>query len=675
MAKILVQFNETTSKATSQGNLDDRMISFFDDGVSNEGFAYRKANDTYMNFSSDEHIADVTNDFASSIGISWSGAATDVNAAIEEVNSNIVADHGGLTGLADDDHSQYFLLAGRTGAQTATLSTDNDGTIEGSDAANGNLILISTSNATKGEVLIGTSTNTNALVNFPFATTAKAAISLPTSTAVDPAAPNEGDLWYNGTNLYFRDSSGNCDILVGSGGDFSGPASSTDNAIVRFGGTGGKTGQNSGVIIDDSDNVTGITNLIVDGGLAVTNEVGIDANYGLYRVDSTALGALIGTRNATPINFITNDTVKAVLTSDGNHIIGGTSSTLSAVYDKNLEIKGTSTASIVIQGNATGSDANIGEFSFLNNSAGETYKRIASIRGRRLVNDNSGGLTFNVTLNSTLSEAMRIDENGDVYLNNTAATTARELNISNSASTTAVSQQFTNGSSGTTSTDGFLIGIDNAATPNAELVNFESSSMIFKTSNTERMSLSSAGVLQVKDLITTDGTGTEQMVIADDQGDLDTVRLPGGALFESCVLVKARSELDIGYQLPHYTIVYVNRKTRLSKLSCWIKTSAGSTQIRMAIYDSSKNKLDEGTVTTSSTGLVSVNLAGVNIAADDYYYLAILKNTNNATTIWADLAVNSDTAFTFQGAGSASSFPSTESTSNTSTRSPWIGAY
>jgi len=88
MAKILVQFNETTSKTTSQGNLDDRMISFFTNGTT-EGFAYRKVDDTFLTFSSDEHISNASNDFASSIGINWSGSATDVNAAIEEVKSSI----------------------------------------------------------------------------------------------------------------------------------------------------------------------------------------------------------------------------------------------------------------------------------------------------------------------------------------------------------------------------------------------------------------------------------------------------------------------------------------------------------------------------------------------------------------------------------------------------------
>lgn len=52
-------------------------------------------------------------------------------------------DHGTLTGLTDDDHSQYLLLAGRTGGQTI---------IGGTDAGN-DLSLESTSHATKGSVL------------------------------------------------------------------------------------------------------------------------------------------------------------------------------------------------------------------------------------------------------------------------------------------------------------------------------------------------------------------------------------------------------------------------------------------------------------------------------------------------------------------------------------------
>lgn len=42
----------------------------------------------------------------------------------------------------------------------------------------------------------------------------------------------------------------------GGSGDTTGAASSTDNAVVRFDGTSGKLLQNSGLIVDDSNNVT-----------------------------------------------------------------------------------------------------------------------------------------------------------------------------------------------------------------------------------------------------------------------------------------------------------------------------------------------------------------------------------------------------------------------------------
>ena len=56
-------------------------------------------------------------------------------------NSEI--DHGTISGLLDDDHTQYMLLAGRPGGQT----------LQGGTAASDNLVLESTSNATKGSVI------------------------------------------------------------------------------------------------------------------------------------------------------------------------------------------------------------------------------------------------------------------------------------------------------------------------------------------------------------------------------------------------------------------------------------------------------------------------------------------------------------------------------------------
>lgn len=51
---------------------------------------------------------------------------------------------------------------------------------------------------------------------------------------------------------------------TGSGGSLTGPGSSTDNAIVRWDGTGGTAAQNSGILIDDSDNITDVTSITLD---------------------------------------------------------------------------------------------------------------------------------------------------------------------------------------------------------------------------------------------------------------------------------------------------------------------------------------------------------------------------------------------------------------------------
>lgn len=45
-------------------------------------------------------------------------------------------------------------------------------------------------------------------------------------------------------------------VTISAGGDVSGPASSTDNQLARYDGTTGKTLQTSGIVVDDSGNIT-----------------------------------------------------------------------------------------------------------------------------------------------------------------------------------------------------------------------------------------------------------------------------------------------------------------------------------------------------------------------------------------------------------------------------------
>lgn len=64
------------------------------------------------------------------------------------------------------------------------------------------------------------------------------------------------------------------DTLAGTG-DVVGPASATDNAIARFDTTTGKLLQNSGVTIDDSNNVDGINDLTAAGDAAITGALSV----------------------------------------------------------------------------------------------------------------------------------------------------------------------------------------------------------------------------------------------------------------------------------------------------------------------------------------------------------------------------------------------------------------
>ena len=72
------------------------------------------------------------------------------NDATNQISADVIQsaiDHGSISGLSDDDHSQYALLAGRSGGQSLT----------GGTASANTLSLSSTSNVTKGNINLGAS--------------------------------------------------------------------------------------------------------------------------------------------------------------------------------------------------------------------------------------------------------------------------------------------------------------------------------------------------------------------------------------------------------------------------------------------------------------------------------------------------------------------------------------
>jgi len=125
--------------------------------------------------------------------------------------------------------------------------------------------------------------------------------------------PGELALNINDMKLYCENSSGVVTLLAsasGSSGDVVGPASSTDEGIVRFDGTTGKLVQNSSVTIDDSNNISSAgtvtgASFIPSGATVATN--------GLY------LPA------ANTVALSTNSTERVRVDSAGNVGIGTTS--------------------------------------------------------------------------------------------------------------------------------------------------------------------------------------------------------------------------------------------------------------------------------------------------------------------------------------------------------------
>jgi hypothetical protein len=91
-------------------------------------------------------------------------------------------------------------------------------------------------------------------------TTALSAGDIPSGAAVEVV--------YDGTQFQVVSS---MPVVAPTSGDVVGPASATDNALARFNLTTGKLIQNSGVIVDDTNNVTGVATL------TATTTIGVGA--------------------------------------------------------------------------------------------------------------------------------------------------------------------------------------------------------------------------------------------------------------------------------------------------------------------------------------------------------------------------------------------------------------
>jgi hypothetical protein len=179
----------------------------------------------------------------------------------------------------------------------------------------------------------------------------------PTATGGDQGAGT-----INATNLYI-----NGVAVSTSVGDVVGPASATDNAIARFDATTGKLIQNSGVLIDDSNNITGVNDLTVTGNLDVNGTLTTVDTANLAVEDSLIqLARLNNTTDTLDIGFVgLYDTSGAQdlyagmfrdATDDKFKLFTSSQEDLSATNVVNTAATGYATATLVanLEGNVTG---------------------------------------------------------------------------------------------------------------------------------------------------------------------------------------------------------------------------------------------------------------------------------------------------------------------------------
>lgn len=145
-------------------------------------------------------------------------------------------------------------------------------------------------------------------------------------------------LYVYNNDLYYNNQSGTA-VQLTAGSAIFGPVS-TDNAVARFNGTSGVI-QNSGVIIDDSNNVTGIGNLSATGvtqALGTTNSnttVNIGTGTGTNTINIGGASSTVNITGSVNNQNVTNLNVsdKLVTINDGGAADSGGSSGLEIEED------------------------------------------------------------------------------------------------------------------------------------------------------------------------------------------------------------------------------------------------------------------------------------------------------------------------------------------------------
>ena len=505
------------------------------------------------------------------------GNSGDVTVKLATNGKDLVfTDNGDATNMKILDAAAGINVPGEV--QTTKIAyTDGDDAItiaDGGGATFSQTVTVGANGGGKDVQLYGATSGSNILVD------ASADDLILTNFGLAVGSDATGDVYYRDANGFLArlGVGSNGQVLTtngtipswgsaGGSGDFSGPGSSTDNAVVRFDGTGGKTAQNSGVTIDDSNNATGFANLTLTGELDaatgdfsgavdiagdLTLSAGTDGALrftpasSIKIVDNSGVALVVEEADTAYMTFVTTDSSEAIKfdkaldinaasqfdstitvgVDDTGHDVTffGASAGAKLIYDESadtLEVRGpsadatTSTGKLKLTTALT--DINdgdvLGRIDFaapLEAGGTDAILAGASIWAEAdatfAADNNSTELVFATNTSAAATERMRIDSSGNVGIGTATPAAPLEVILSpgnymrlTDPSGSVNASEAVLGYYG--STDGGTrlgyVGFGSTSHSGFSIINDQSDFMSFGTAATERMRITSGGLVGI----------------------------------------------------------------------------------------------------------------------------------------------------------------------------------
>jgi hypothetical protein len=345
-----------------------------------------------------------------------------------------------------------------TGTESGTWGdVTNNGLTEYLDIAIAGMVSLTSSDFTAGALTIstteGNSSGTNIANSSAQYATLKASSLAANSTITAPASARayrviNADATYTltvkasgQTGVTFQP--GTTGMVAFNGTDYEivgvvGPASATDNAVARFDGTTGQIVQNSGVTIDDSNNVSGVAQLNATTADLTNIEV-----TNLKAKDGTAAGSIADSTGVVTITSLSSTT--------GNiTTVNATTVDTTSIEVTNIKAKDSTAAMSIADSTGAVSILNTGVGAKFTSSAGnglrvygasgtnqwDVYLNSTNIR----FSDNTGGGKLVVDTDATIS-GLTVGKGAGAVSTNTAVGSDALINNTTGSQNTAVGYQ------------------------------------------------------------------------------------------------------------------------------------------------------------------------------------------------------------------------------------------